>query len=44
LRLTRENQKERSLSGQAHEIPVLGELNTILGGFSGGENSASKCK
>ena len=29
---------------QAHEILVHGELNTISGGFSGGESSASKHK
>jgi len=29
---------------QGHKIPVLGEINTILGGFSGGGCTASKHK
>jgi len=35
---------EVALRNQAHETSVHGELNTISGGFSGGGNSASKCK
>ena len=30
--------------GQAHEMPVHGEVHTISGGFSGGEPTASQCK
>jgi len=35
---------EVTLRDQVDETPVHGEMNTISGGFSGGGNSASKCK
>jgi len=35
---------EATSSDQRHEALVLSELNTIVGGFSGGKSSASKCR
>ena len=35
---------EAASSDQRHEAPVLGEMNTIAGGFFGGRSSASKSK
>jgi len=39
-----ELKREVAPRDQAHEIPVHGELNTVLGGFSGGGSSTSKRK
>jgi len=37
-----EPQEEAVLRDQAHEVLVHAELNTILGGFSGGGNTTTK--
>jgi len=39
-----EQQGEVVLRDPPHEVPVHAELNTILGGFSGGGSMAAKCK
>ena len=39
-----ESQREVAPRDQAHEVPVHGELNTILEGFLRGGCTASKCK